>query len=134
MGGGGGAPHPEPFVVKRRDPETIEHARRVLSGEETAATHVMGKVHRRGKPWNAPWNYRLVPRTVHFFELAIEVCDAGIGYVEEHLDEVGGAFLPGRIWCPWGSRLMEEIPRPKRRLARRTRRLTPPPVPMTSLS
>lgn len=107
-----GPPHPETFVVKLKDPEKIDHARRVLAGEETLAVHVMGKVHRRGKPWNAPWNYRLVPRTVQFFELAIEVCDSAIGYVEEHLDEVGGAFLPGRMWCPWGSRLLEEIPRP----------------------
>lgn len=107
-----GPPHPETFVIKLRDPETIDHARRILSGEEGLAPHVMGKVHRRGKPWNAPWNYRLVPRTVQFFEVAIEVCDGGIRYLEEHLDEVGGAFLPGRIWCPWGSQLVEEIPRP----------------------
>jgi hypothetical protein len=107
-----GPPHPETFVVKLRDPEQIERARRILAREEPLAVHVMGRVHRRGKPWNPPWNYRLVPRSVQFFEVAIEVCDASIRYVEEHLDEVGGAFLPGRVWCPWGSRLVEEIPRP----------------------
>lgn len=104
-------PHPETFVVKLRDDERIAHARRVLAGEEPAV-HVMGKVGRHAKPWNPPWSYRLTPRSVQFFELAIEVCDANISYVEEHLDEVGGAFLPGRVWCPWGSQLLREIPRP----------------------
>ncbi len=105
-------PHPETFVVKLRNPGRIEHARRILSGEETLAVGVMGKVVPRSKAWNAPWSYRLQPRSVAFFEVAIEVCDASIAYVEEHLDEVGGAFLPGRVWCPWGSRLIEEIDRP----------------------
>jgi hypothetical protein len=41
--------------------------------------------------------------------MSIEVCDAATTYVEEHLDEVGGAFLPGRRWCPWSSRVLEEI-------------------------
>lgn len=105
-------PHPETFVVKLKNPERIEQARRILSGEETLAVRVMGKVVPRPKAWNAPWSYRLRPRSVAFFEVAIEVCDASIAYVEEHLDEIGGAFLPGRVWCPWGSRLIEEIDRP----------------------
>jgi hypothetical protein len=102
-------PAPETFVIKLRDPAKIAHARRILSGEETGAVHVMGKVRRRAAPWNTPWHYVLAPRTVEFFEVAIEVCDASIGYVEDHLDEVGGAFLPGRVWCPWGSRLLREV-------------------------
>ena len=51
----------------------------------------------------------LDPATVAFAENAIEVCDATIRYVEEHLDEVGDALLPGGVWCPWGSRLLEEV-------------------------
>jgi hypothetical protein len=35
----------------------------------------------------------------------MEVCDASMTYVEDHLDEVGGAFLPGAQWCPWDSKL-----------------------------
>jgi hypothetical protein len=49
---------------------------------------------------------------VRFFEVAIEVCDATMPYVEDHLDEVGGAFLPGGYWCPWTSRLTREVPAP----------------------
>jgi hypothetical protein len=46
---------------------------------------------------------------VEFFDSALEVCDATIQYVEEHLDQVGGTFLPNSIWCPWRSRLIAEI-------------------------
>lgn len=105
-------PHPETFVVKLRNPERIEQARRILSGEGTGDIHVMGRIVPRARAWNQPWSYRLRPRSVAFFEVAIEVCDASIAYVEEHLEEIGGAFLPGRVWCPWGSRLIEEIDRP----------------------
>ena len=102
-------PAEETFVIRLKDPAKIEHARRILRGEETEAVHVMGKIRRRAAPWNAPWRFVLVPRTIDFFELAIEVCDASIAYVDEHLREAGGAFLPGRIWCPWGSRVIAEI-------------------------
>jgi hypothetical protein len=105
-------PAPERFVIQLNRPEQIAHARRILSGEETEAVHVMGKVLKRSKRWNAPWSFHLAPKSIEFFAFAIEVCDASIQYVEEHLDEVGGAFLPGSVWCPWGSRLLEEIPRP----------------------
>lgn len=44
------------------------------------------------------------------FEMQIEVCDANVTYVEEHLDEVGGGFLPKSFWCPWSSELEAEIP------------------------
>ncbi|WP_433227073.1 hypothetical protein [Microtetraspora malaysiensis] len=42
----------------------------------------------------------------------LRVCDATIPYVEDHLDEAGGAFLPGLVWCPWSSRLVREVPTP----------------------
>jgi hypothetical protein len=33
------------------------------------------------------------------------VCDAATSY----LAEVGGAFLPGRRWCPWSWRVIAEV-------------------------
>ena len=39
----------------------------------------------------------------------IEVCDASVVYVEEHLDEAGGEFLPNYLWCRWGSRILKEL-------------------------
>jgi hypothetical protein len=29
--------------------------------------------------------------------------------VEDHLDEVGGAFLPKSQWCPWLTRVLQEL-------------------------
>ena len=50
-----------------------------------------------------------MPDSIEFFDVAAEVCDATMRYVEEHLDEVGGAFLSGNRWCPWGSKLTGEL-------------------------
>jgi len=103
-------PAPEEFVIKLTDPERIAQARRILVGEDPPL-HIMGRVQRRRAAYNPPWHVRLAPKTIEFFELAVEVCDASIAYLDEHRREIGGAFLPGRIWCPWGSRLVREIPR-----------------------
>jgi hypothetical protein len=51
----------------------------------------------------------LNPASISFFAIAIEVCDANMQYVEDHLDEACGAFLPGCYWCPWDSRVVREI-------------------------
>jgi len=101
-------PAPDEFVIKLADPERIAQARRILAGEEPPL-QVMGKVVRGRVRYNRPWHVRLAPKSVEFFEVAVEVCDASIAYVDEHRREIGGEFLPGRIWCPWGSRLVREI-------------------------
>jgi hypothetical protein len=44
------------------------------------------------------------PNTITFFTVAIEVRDASIDYVEDHLDEACSAFLPG-----WSSRFTREV-------------------------
>ena len=99
------------FVFELRDPAKIAHARAILAGEETAAVHVMGTVVKSRAAYNPRWSYHLDPASVEFFEFAIEVCDATMQYVEEHLEEVGGAFLPGGTWCPWSSQLVAELVR-----------------------
>ena len=63
----------------------------------------MGKIVKDPTEYNSEWSYQLDSTSIEFFEIAIEVCDASIHYVEEYLDEVGGAFLPANIWCPWGA-------------------------------
>ena len=62
-----------------------------------------------GWPYNPNWGYHLAPESIQFFDAAIEVCDAHPYYVEEHLDEVCGAFLPGCVWCPFSSRVIAEV-------------------------
>ncbi|MER6506540.1 hypothetical protein ABT158_06965 [Nonomuraea sp. NPDC001636] len=69
-----------------------------------------GRIVKRSVAYNARWSYHLQPETINFFDVAIEVCDASMTYVEDHLDEAGGAFLPGGHWCPWSSRLTRELP------------------------
>ncbi|TMR10677.1 calmodulin [Nonomuraea zeae] len=92
------------------DEAKIAHARRILSGDETWRVHVHGRIVKRPVAYNARWSYHLQPDTIDFFEMAIEVCDSSIQYLEDHLDEAGGAFLPGGHWCPWSSRLVRELP------------------------
>ncbi|MBF6295931.1 calmodulin [Nocardia amamiensis] len=97
------------FIIQLVDEQRIAEARRILSGEEKMSVHVMGRIMKTPMPYNPGWNFHLDPETISFFTQAIEVCDASIMYVQDHLDEACGAFLPGCMWCPWSSRLTREI-------------------------
>jgi hypothetical protein len=97
------------FVIKLTDPVQIQHARDLIGGAATGRPHLIGRIVTRPAPYNPGWSHHLDPATIGFFDVAIEVCDATIPYVEDHLDEAGGAFLPGLVWCPWTSRLSEEV-------------------------
>ncbi|CAO0790713.1 unnamed protein product [Mucor circinelloides] len=96
------------FVIELTDDAKIAEARRILSGEETDKIHVMGRIIKRQQGYNPYWSFHLDPSTISFFNHAIEVCDAGVTYVEDHLDEACGAFLPGCFFCPWTSKLIRE--------------------------
>jgi hypothetical protein len=97
------------FIIMLTDTVRLHEARDIVSGVETEATSVMGTIIKAPAPYNPPWSYHLDPASISFFAFAIEVCDAAPQYVEEHLSEVGGALLPGSIWCPWSSRVAEEV-------------------------
>ncbi|NVJ20508.1 MULTISPECIES: calmodulin [Myxococcus] len=97
------------FIIELTDDKTNTHARRILSGEETNEIHVHGRIIKRTQPYNPKFSFHLDPSTIAFFTMAIEVCDANMLYAEDHLDEAGGAFLPGSHWCPWDSRLTREV-------------------------
>ncbi|MBS1912646.1 MAG: calmodulin [Bacteroidetes bacterium] len=99
------------FVIELNATETIACARRIVGGQETERTSVMGTVIKQPPWYNPQWSYHLDPPTIDFFAMATEVCDATPACVEEHLDEVGGAFLPDSVWCPWCSRVVREIHR-----------------------
>ncbi|GAB6898399.1 BP74-related protein [Kineosporia succinea] len=100
---------PGEFIFELTDEGKISKARKILSGDETSEVHVMGRFRKQRKDYNPHFSYHLDPDTVVFFSYAIEVCDANMNYVEDHLDEAGGAFLPGAYWCPWDSRLVREV-------------------------
>lgn len=97
------------FVFQLTDEDKIAAARRIISGEEKNMVHVIGRIRPGNKQYNPRWNYYLEPDSISFFEMAIEVCDANMQYVDDHLDETGGAFLPGRFWCPWDSKVSREV-------------------------
>jgi hypothetical protein len=97
------------FIFKLTNEQRITEARRILSGEEKDSVHVMGRLRKTQASYNPKWSYHLDPDTISFFTMAIEVCDATTSYVEDHLDEACGAFLPGCYWCPWSSKLTREV-------------------------
>ncbi|KAN0030185.1 hypothetical protein ACTA71_009946 [Dictyostelium dimigraforme] len=101
--------HDDEFVFKLTDTEKIEKARKILSGDETKEVHVMGRIIKSKKDYNPHYDYHLDPTSVLFFQTAIEVCDATTNYVNDHIDEACGAFLPGCYFCPWSSKLTREI-------------------------
>ncbi|CEP09961.1 hypothetical protein [Parasitella parasitica] len=71
--------------------------------------HVQGRILKKRQPYNPRYDFSLDPDTTEFFNYADEVCDAELFYVEEHLDEVCGAFLPGCHYCPGASTLIREV-------------------------
>ncbi|MEW4530429.1 calmodulin [Maioricimonas sp. JC845] len=99
----------DPFIVRINHRDAIVHARRILTGKEKHRTHIRGAIVKQTADFNPGWSFHLHPDSIEFFELAMEVCDASIRYVEDHLDAVGGDTLPGGHWCPWSSRLVAEV-------------------------
>ncbi|MFI5841315.1 hypothetical protein ACIA8K_16595 [Catenuloplanes sp. NPDC051500] len=97
------------FIFKLTNDARIAEARAILNGDEQNQTHVIGRIRKVSSDYNRGWSYHLDPDTVSFFSMAIEVCDSSITYAEDHLDEAGGAFLPGLFWCPWSSKLTREV-------------------------
>ncbi|MBI4215589.1 MAG: hypothetical protein HY602_02595 [Parcubacteria group bacterium] len=99
-------PKPETFIFKLTDPIKIQQTRDILAGRIRDTVHVAGTIIKESMPYNKPWSYHLDPNSIVFFENSMEVCDASIKYVEQHLSEVIN------WWCPWGSKLIKEIPAP----------------------
>lgn len=97
------------FVIRLVEADKIQHARDLLFGMTTESPSVMGAIIKTPALYNPNWSYHLASETIQFFDLAIEVCDANMRYVEDNLDAVGGAFLPNSYWCPWGSEISREI-------------------------
>jgi hypothetical protein len=101
-------PHERQFVVGMTDPATIAEARALIRRHESKI--VNGIIVTKRIPSNPAWGFHYNPATVRLADFTIEVCDATATYVQEHLSEVGGHFLPGNRWCPWHTRLLREVP------------------------
>jgi glucose/arabinose dehydrogenase len=103
-----GPPHPETFTIKLVDPAQIARARSLVGQSKIVA----GIIIKQPAAYNPPWTFQLAPSSITFVDVATEVCDASIRYVQDHLNEVGGSFLPGNRWCPWNARILREVPPP----------------------
>lgn len=70
--------------------------------------HVSGIIDTFPARYNPKWGFHYEPSTISFPEISTEVCDANTTYVQEHLKEVGGHFLPGNRWRPWSQHVVSE--------------------------
>ncbi|WP_405584420.1 calmodulin-binding protein [Streptomyces sp. NBC_01190] len=95
------------FIIEITNHATIAEAREIIREGERKI--VIGRIVKRPAPYNPQWSFHFNPDTIAFADMAIEVCDATTSYVEDHLDEAGGPFLPGLYWCPWTGRLINEV-------------------------
>lgn len=94
------------FILRLDDPLKIQAARLEVANP---ARHVNGIIVKERACWNPNYGYHFDPDTVGLAELSPEVCDAAFWYVDEHLADAGGAFLPGLRFCPWACRFVEEV-------------------------
>jgi hypothetical protein len=97
------------FVIELLDEKLIAQARKFAAGAPSQG--VMGTVVAKPVDYNSPWSFHLAPDSISFFDNAIEVCDCATVYLQEHLGEIGGPFLPDNRWCPWSSKVIEEVVR-----------------------
>lgn len=103
-------PNSETSTFQLTDPQKIQTARDILSGRIKDRTHVTGYVFKGSMPYNAPWSYYYQASSIDFFEIAIELCDASMQYIENNFGEYCASFPSNQCqWCPWGSRLLEEV-------------------------
>lgn len=121
-------PYPETLIFQLTDPVLIQEARDMLAGI-IPTRHIMGTIVKEPVDYNPSWSYYLDPESVMFFDSALEICDATIAYVEANLDEACTSFLPGCVWCPWGSRLIAEVTTVPTPTVIPTDTATPSPVP-----
>ena len=98
----------EVFVIRLTDPSLVAHARALLNGSEDDP-RIGGTVEKAPAIYNIGWSYHLDPASVFFFEMSTEVGDSTMRYIENHLDDVGGHLLPGRVWTGWSSTLTGEL-------------------------
>ena len=96
------------FVARLVQKVAIEDARAELN-KTSGFRIIAGTVDKSPAAWNPGWSFHLTPETVFFADFFIEMCDANVTFVEENLAEAGADFLPNLQWCPWGTRVLQEL-------------------------
>jgi hypothetical protein len=94
--------HDETFKIELATPELVDHAGRLLAGENVSAIP-LGTVVRGDPGPNAPWTWHINPTTVQFADMTIEVCDGLPSYVEDHT-------VTSDQFCPWSAKVVAVDP------------------------
>lgn len=85
------------YKIELATPELVEHAQKLLDGEEVSAIPV-GTVVRDDPSVNEPWTWHIDPATLEFADFTTEVCDGLPEYVED------GTVTSG-VYCPWSAKI-----------------------------
>ncbi|WP_223622868.1 hypothetical protein [Microbacterium sp. EST19A] len=90
------------FKIELITPELVEHAERLLAGEEVANIPV-GRIVRGDPSVNEPWSWHIDPATLEFADFTTEVCDGLPEYVEDRT-------LTSDTYCPWLAKVIAVEP------------------------
>ena len=88
----------ETFKIELATPELIDHAQRLLAGEELPAIP-LGTVVRDDPGVNAPWSWHIDPDTLEFAFATTEVCDGIPSFVED-------GTVTSDQYCPWSAKVI----------------------------
>jgi len=97
------------FIVRIYEADAISQARAEVEKTEGPWKIISGVVEKEAVEWNPGWSFHILPETVIFGEIFIGTCSFSIAFLEENLEDVGGSVLPDLRWCPWSSRVLEEL-------------------------
>jgi hypothetical protein len=90
---------PQTYKIELATPELIDHAKRLMAGEDIAAIPI-GTIVRDDPSVNEPWSWHIDPATLEFAEITIEVCDGLPEYVEDET-------LTSPTYCPWSTQVID---------------------------
>ena len=88
----------ETYKIELVTPELIDHAQRLLDGEDVAGIP-LGRVVRGEAGVNEPWSWHIDPETLEFAEVTIEVCDGLPSFVEDET-------VTSADFCPWSAKVV----------------------------
>jgi hypothetical protein len=94
----------EQFRILLEDPALVAEAERHLRSGRVGV--ISGTLAAGDGGFNMPYRWHLVPASVHFPDVAIELCDGRPSFVENELD-----YWLGRVgaYCPWGARVLRRV-------------------------
>lgn len=92
------------FRMRLTDPQVIQRAEGLVGRSDQPI--VNGRLARGNGGFNQPWEWHLVPESVEFADVTIEVCDGCPQMVQNDLNywiDTVGRF------CPWTSRVVRRV-------------------------